>query len=89
MCCCVAGDCGGSVPPDANHHAGLPTAELYVQRVCVHSHHHAGGVHEGAGPHRGYHGRHGFVGETLRTTKLLRQVQVSSHPNSISSDCIF
>lgn len=54
---------------------GLLAAELHLQRVCVHAHHHALGVQAGSGHHRRDHAGSHRVDEAIRASQRFREEQ--------------
>ena len=71
-----AGERVGPVPSDADHHAGVPAAELHLQRVQQHAHRHDRGVQDGSGRHEPDSGRQHALGAPLSAALILRQIQV-------------
>lgn len=67
----------GPLPPDAHHHAGLPPAELHLQRFQQYTGGHDRGVPDRPAGHRQDPRRRRALGPPLSAAHLLRQVQVS------------
>lgn len=75
-----AGQRAGPRAPDADNNAGLPGAELDVQRVRVVAGRHPGGLPAGPGDRQGHRRGPGRLGAAIRAGHLLRQVQALRGP---------